>query len=1079
LNQFVALANTTFQGLASLKSLSLSFNNMQALPEGIFSGLNSLTNLDLQRNRLNSMPLNCFEDLSSLNILSLSNNLLTAITPSSFRSLSRLSYLTLSFNALADLPPDAFKGLSSLSSLDLSVNQLVDLGSSAFKGLSSLEYLALDFNQLKTLQIGVFNDTTQLISLSFYTNNLEYIPAWAFSKLSNLQSLNLGVNNLETLPVGLFDGLASLTSLMLYQNKLVTFPGNIFRGLESLTLLMLGMNKIQELPEGIFDSLVNLETLDLEFNHLQSLPYHVFINLVSIQFIFLYSDWSLACIPPVHTARDHAAAILMDQRIQQCSLPVAVCAGCEWYVQNGLLLRSSTSACTPRECTGFLDFSFLGITSISPAAFAGMVALQALALSDNPISELALGSFTGMSALKNLSLSNTSLAELGEGIFHDMQSLASLDLERNNWELLPYALLAPLKSLQLLSFTQCSKLLCYPPSAATVKVDSRLVQQCPAPVATRAGCNFLVHNITLLRVKTPSCIPQNWTGTLNLSAAGISNMYPGVFSGFKNLEQLILTHNKIEALLPDVFSGLYSLQYLMLSANRLKALPATIFKDLRYLIDIKLDSNQLLELPMSVFMNLPSLQHVVMTDNMQLNCIPFTANQVAVAADRNIQVCKVPRVASCGGCDFFTQNGLLARYGPSCMPEACNGTLELSCQGITGLSPGVFSDMSSLQRLLLEGNSLSSLPEFAFDDLKNLKYLSLKENKLPALASSIFEKLFNLQTLNLSKNQLLHVPRHIFAGLRETRLLDLSWNQLQDLSISSFSALPKLETLYLNNNMLSYLPQRIFVLIGHSAPELYINLSNNRLTCYPEVIRTHLEIESSVLEPCMDQSSRYEWFQISGSAKVSKRHGHAMASVGDKIFLFGGFDSAHTNELHNNLWSSDFSKDLPQSLDERVWSTLRTESLGPQPRAYHSMAAINTTLYLYGGSLESVIDSRIYSRNLFSINVAVSPLKWKHIRMTNVPEAAVACGMAAVGDILWLFGGTGESFESLSTDELWFLNTSVSPMQWQQVGKADNAAWPQGRAWHGMASTSVVENTIFVFGGRAEESSGECLCLSM
>jgi hypothetical protein len=37
------------------------------------------------------------------------------------------------------------------------------------------------------------------------------------------------------------------------------------------------------------------------------------------------------------------------------------------------------------------------------------------------------------------------------------------------------------------------------------------------------------------------------------------------------------------------------------------------------------------------------------------------------------------------------------------------------------------------------------------------------------------------------------------------------------------------------------------------------------------------------------QSSFYEWIPMLASNESSARHGHAMATVGSKVFLFGGF----------------------------------------------------------------------------------------------------------------------------------------------------------------------------------------------
>ena len=135
-----------FDGLSSLRTLTLYKNTLSSLPAGIFSGLDSLNRLDIGSNQLNSLPNGIFSGMDSLNRLNLSYNLLSSLQVDTFSGLDSLSSLSLSSNHLTSLPADIFSGLDSLDWLSLSSNRLIGLPDGIFSGLSSLRSLYLGDN---------------------------------------------------------------------------------------------------------------------------------------------------------------------------------------------------------------------------------------------------------------------------------------------------------------------------------------------------------------------------------------------------------------------------------------------------------------------------------------------------------------------------------------------------------------------------------------------------------------------------------------------------------------------------------------------------------------------------------------------------------------------------------------------------------------------------------------------------------------------------------------------------------------------------------------------------------------------
>lgn len=68
------LPTQVFAGLAGLRSLRLSGNNLAALPEGTFAGLAGLERLDLRNNALTALSEGDFDGLSSLQSLNVEDN---------------------------------------------------------------------------------------------------------------------------------------------------------------------------------------------------------------------------------------------------------------------------------------------------------------------------------------------------------------------------------------------------------------------------------------------------------------------------------------------------------------------------------------------------------------------------------------------------------------------------------------------------------------------------------------------------------------------------------------------------------------------------------------------------------------------------------------------------------------------------------------------------------------------------------------------------------------------------------------------------------------------------------------------
>ena len=92
---------------------------------------------------------------------------------------------------------------------------------------------------------------------------------------------------------------------------------------------------------------------------------------------------------------------------------------------------------------------------------------------------------------------------------------------------------------------------------------------------------------------------------------------------------------------------------------------------------------------------------------------------------------------------------------------------------------------------------------------------------------------------------------------------------------------------------------------------------------------------------CFDAANQ-SWSVLESSGEApAPRHGHSMAVVGQKMYLFGGMsDSTFCDDLH----SLDVMK--------RVWVSVGKDRIWPCPRAAHTMVAHGSSILLFGGMNE-------------------------------------------------------------------------------------------------------------------------------
>lgn len=252
----VQIRNGTFSSLANspLQFLNLTKTKITKMEAGAFSWLRQLKTLDLGFNEITQeLTGQEFEGLNSIETLYLSYNQRLTLTSGSFAFIPSLRKLRLRRVGCSnlDISPSPFRMLGNLTILDLANNNVANMRGDLFDGLHQLAILDMQHNNLARLwkhnnpggPVLFLKDLQNLRLLDLESNGFDELPAKAFRGLSRLKSLNMGVNNLNLLPEHAFNDLASLNSLFLPKNLITSVEKKVFGTLfATLKELDLGSN---------------------------------------------------------------------------------------------------------------------------------------------------------------------------------------------------------------------------------------------------------------------------------------------------------------------------------------------------------------------------------------------------------------------------------------------------------------------------------------------------------------------------------------------------------------------------------------------------------------------------------------------------------------------------------------------------------------------------------------------------------------------------------------------------------------------------------------------------------------------
>ncbi len=122
-----------------------------------------------------------FNGLPSLKKLSLSSQKLTELREGMFLALTSLDSLNLGWNSIEHIGPNSFKGIPKLKDLQLFGNKLISLSVDSFRGLSNLEGLNVGGMCILTIESGFLQNLPKLHSLHLTPRNLTVLQKDSFT----------------------------------------------------------------------------------------------------------------------------------------------------------------------------------------------------------------------------------------------------------------------------------------------------------------------------------------------------------------------------------------------------------------------------------------------------------------------------------------------------------------------------------------------------------------------------------------------------------------------------------------------------------------------------------------------------------------------------------------------------------------------------------------------------------------------------------------------------------------------------------------------------------------------------------
>ena len=286
---------------------------------------------------------------------------------------------------------------------------------------------------------------------------------------------------------------------------------------------------------------------------------------------------------------------------------------------------------------------------------------------------------------------------------------------------------------------------------------------------------------------------------LDLSNNQLEDLGTVDLSNLKSLEHLRLQNNQINSL-PEFFTCFKNLQSLDLSWNQFTDFPDVIFQ-LEQLEELDFSFNQIPKIPAGIS-SLRSLQRLIATNN-RINELPSSMRELTNLRELDLRFNQLQDVSLLDGLVNLEQLYCGNNYITSFPTIASNlQYLHMIKNPLSKLN-SISTSFLAITYLNLSSARLASLPATLFDSTSNLERLILDNNEFTSIPE--LGKLKNLQHLSCCNNQLNSLPPEL-GQLRNVSVIDVHDNNLKGLP-DEIWYLCNLTTLNASSNLITTFPK--------------------------------------------------------------------------------------------------------------------------------------------------------------------------------------------------------------------------------------------------------------------------------
>merc|ERR1719458_179421 len=296
---------------------------------------------------------------------------------------------------------------------------------------------------------------------------------------------------------------------------------------------------------------------------------------------------------------------------------------------------------------------------------------------------------------------------------------------------------------------------------------------------------------------------SNTLNTLNISSNRLSELQTGPLSSLTSLAELDLSNNALVKLPSSAFRGSRALRRLNLDSNQLSFIQRQSFQGLQRLHRLSLSNNDLSSrwLQHDVFSHLHSLKHLTLSSNRltSLGSLVSSLPSLTSLHAANNQINQINDLAGLQELEDLdlSHNEISHLSQMDATPSL--RSLNLAHNSINNIRSNAFANLTLLTRLNLRGNSIDQLAPSLLSPLQNLEELDLADNQLTSLQALPLPR---LELLILEGNSLRSLPTKLFSEATMIRKLNLVGNQLRTLDKEVMEPLASLEVLLLDSNQL-------------------------------------------------------------------------------------------------------------------------------------------------------------------------------------------------------------------------------------------------------------------------------------